>query len=158
MKPSQQALERNSIALTSFVALSVMMAGCSSAQNTPQVPVVPTPPVSSSASSASSTSAVSKKYSNGTFSAVGLYDSPEGQESINVGITLLDGNITDATFQGNATHGRSKMFQNLFATGFKEQVIGKSISSLTLDVVNGASLTPIGFMDAVKKIQAQAQA
>lgn len=100
---------------------------------------------------------IGKKYANGTYSATGNYDSPSGTESVDVSLTLKDGVITNATFQGNAQGGRSQRYQQMFADGFKEQVVGKSLADLSLTVVNGSSLTPLGFMDAAQKIAAQAQ-
>lgn len=99
-----------------------------------------------------------KTYADGTFSATGTYSSPGGQESVEVSLTLKDGVVTDATYKGNAGFGRSKQFQEQFGAGYKQMVVGKSIDSLSLDVVNGSSLTPKGFMDAVQKITAQAKA
>ncbi|KXK09170.1 MAG: hypothetical protein UZ21_OP11001000228 [Microgenomates bacterium OLB22] len=48
--------------------------------------------------------------------------------------------------------------QGLFAEGYKTQVVGKSIDELKLDVVNGSSLTPKGFEDALQKIKTEAAA
>ena len=147
------------------IALGILLAGC--AQNTDSTPIaVPVVPVASSSESSSSAAALSaqssvtmgNKYINGTYSATGHYFSPEGQESVDVSLTLKDGVIANATFTGNATNRRSMMMQDQFAAGFREQVVGKSIDELSLSVVNGSSLTPQGFMDAVQQIKAQAQA
>lgn len=109
---------------------------------------------------ASSDSAVTsgKVYTDGTYSATGNYRSPAGLETVEVSLTLKNDVITDATFVGDATAPRSKQMQGQFAAGYKEQVVGKSIDSLSLGVVNGSSLTGKGFMDAVTKIQAEAKA
>ena len=78
---------------------------------------------------------------------------------MDVTLTLeSDGTISDATFVGNSRTPRSITMQGQFAAGFKEQVLGKSIDELSLSVVNGSSLTPKGFMDAVTKIKAEASA
>ena len=71
---------------------------------------------------------------------------------------LKDGIITDATFQGNPQGKRAQQFQDLFASGYKELVVGKSINEVSLGVVNGSSLTSKGFMDAVQQIRTQAAA
>lgn len=97
-------------------------------------------------------------YKDGTYSAVGVYRSPAGGEQVDVTLTLANGVVTDATFTGEATNPKSVAYQDNFAKGFKEEVVGKSIDSLSLTVVNGSSLTPMGFMDAVAKIKAEAKA
>jgi len=99
-----------------------------------------------------------RKYKDGTFSSAGVYNSPAGSETVDVTLTLKDGIITDSTFQANSGNPISKKLQNNFKDGYEAVVIGKSIDSLSLTVVNGSSLTPKGFMDAVNKIKVQAQA
>jgi uncharacterized protein with FMN-binding domain len=100
----------------------------------------------------------SKQYKDGTYSATGNYRSPAGAEMVDVTLTLKSGIVTDATFTGEAKGGRSQQMQSAFASGFKEDVVGKSIDSISLSVVNGSSLTPQGFMDAVQKIETEAAA
>jgi uncharacterized protein with FMN-binding domain len=144
-----------------LAAFTVILAGCSSSNSTAQLPVDPVssaPDTSMATSSTSDVAVVGKQYADGTYSATGNYRSPAGPESVEVSLTLANGVITDATFKGDATAPRSMQMQSQFAAGFKEQVVGKSIDSLSLTVVNGSSLTPRGFMDAVSKIKAQAQA
>ncbi|MFS8158646.1 MAG: hypothetical protein ACMG6E_00265 [Candidatus Roizmanbacteria bacterium] len=98
-----------------------------------------------------------KTYKNGTYKAKGDYKSPAGAEDIDVSLTLKNGVISAATFVGNGTNPTTKLMQGKFAAGFEKEVVGKSIDELDLQVVNGSSLTPKGFMDAVQKIQTQAQ-
>ncbi len=95
-------------------------------------------------------------YANGTYDATGNYRSPAGMEAVEVSLTLKDGIVTDATVKGDATNPKSITMQGKFVAGFKQEVFGKSIDSLSLGVVNGSSLTPVGFMDAVAKIKAEA--
>lgn len=96
-------------------------------------------------------------YKDGTFTADGAYRSPAGNENVTVGLTLKDGIVTDATFKGDATNPASKNLQAAFAAGYKAQVVGKSVDSISLGVINGASLTPKGFMEALAKIKVEAQ-
>jgi uncharacterized protein with FMN-binding domain len=96
------------------------------------------------------------KYADGSYSAGGSYVSPAGAETVNVSITLAGDVISDVTFSGNATNPGSVRMQSQFGEGYREMVVGKSIDEVELTVVNGSSLTPKGFMDAVTKIKAQA--
>lgn len=106
----------------------------------------------------SSSSATVSTYQDGTYSATGHYTSPAGAESVEVTLTLKDGVVTDAQFTGNATHPASKKWQGNFAAGFKDQVVGKKLDEIKLGVVNGSSLAPKGFMDAVAQVKAEASA
>ncbi len=99
-----------------------------------------------------------QKYADGTYAAVGSYVSPAGQEAVDVSITLKNGVIASATFQGEATHPTSKRMQENFGKGYQELVVGKSIDDVSLTVVNGSSLTSKGFMDALAKIKVEASA
>jgi major membrane immunogen (membrane-anchored lipoprotein) len=144
------------------IAAVALLAGCA-----PSMPATGSGAMMSSSSAGripaptamSSSSSVAKAtYKDGTYSATGEYRSPAGNDEIEVSLTLKDGIITDATFTGLAKMGKSKDFQAKFGEGYKAAVIGKPIDSLSLGVTNGSSLTPKGFMDAVAKIKAEAQA
>ncbi len=97
------------------------------------------------------------RYADGNYSAVGNYVSPAGQEEIYITLILRDGIIESATFEGRATHPTSRTLQDLFKEGFDQAVIGKNIDELNITVLNGSSLTPRGFNDALNKIKAEAQ-
>ncbi len=97
-------------------------------------------------------------YKDGSYKAVGSYVSPAGQEEVDVTLVLKDGKITSAEFVGESQNPISKKLQNQFNEGYKQVVVGKSIDELSLTVVNGSSLTPKGFMDAVQKIKEEAKA
>lgn len=159
MKHSSQSLHP----LFAIAALTLLLAACSSNTNTtaalPESTDTPDTTASSTSSVADTPAVVTeKKYTDGTYSATGNYRSPAGAETVDVTLTLKDGVISDAVFKGEATAPRSMQMQSQFAAGFKEQVVGKSIDSLSLGVVNGSSLTPKGFMDAVQRIKTQATA
>ncbi|PJE63660.1 hypothetical protein COU89_02130 [Candidatus Roizmanbacteria bacterium CG10_big_fil_rev_8_21_14_0_10_45_7] len=96
------------------------------------------------------------KYADGQYTAIGNYISPAQREEIEITLTLKDGVVTDAAFTGKATHEKSMAMQRLFSEGYKEQVVGKPINEIALTVVNGSSLTPKGFMDALQKIKTEA--
>lgn len=97
-------------------------------------------------------------YKNGTYSAIGNYQSPAGKEEIDIKVTVKDGVITDSEFEGKGVNPTTKKMQGLFAEGYKTQVVGKSLDEVSLDVVNGSSLTPKGFEDALQKIRTEAAA
>ena len=98
------------------------------------------------------------KYKNGTYSASGTYRSPEGQESVNVSITLSDGVIEDSTVIGNARDGKSLRYQGIFIANYKTLITGKNIDDVRLSKVSGSSLTSAGFNAALEKIKIEAKA
>lgn len=97
-------------------------------------------------------------YKDGSYTATGSYQSPAGSESIQVTLVLKDGIITDATVVSGAQDGMSKRYQNMFLSGYKALVVGKSIDQANLSVVSGSSLTPMGWNQAVANIKTQAAA
>lgn len=100
---------------------------------------------------------VEGEYTDGTYTAEGMYTSPAGPENVNVTVTLADGVIEDVEFEGLTENETSMRYQGLFAEGYKAMVVGKSIDEVQLDKVSGSSLTPKGFNDAISKIKAEAQ-
>jgi hypothetical protein len=139
--------------------MGALVAGCSAdttgsqASSAAASSAMPPEPMSSSASSLISDMGA---YADGTYSADGNYVSPAGAEEVGVTVVLDDGVITDATVESKATHPTSKKLQGMFIEGFKDLVVGKSIDEVSLSVVNGSSLAPKGFMDALAKIKAEA--
>lgn len=97
-------------------------------------------------------------YKDGTYSVEGDYVTHVGPKSIQVKITLKNNVITDADVTSSeGTDPMSKNYQGQFIAGYKALVIGKDITSVHLSKVSGSSLTPIGFNDALQKIEAQAK-
>jgi uncharacterized protein with FMN-binding domain len=97
-------------------------------------------------------------YKDGTYSAIGTYNSPGGKDQLGVSITLKNNIVVDATVTNMAGDRTSKRYEDAFISGYKTLVIGKNIDTLQLDVVSGSSLTPIGFNNAIAIIKAQAKA
>lgn len=97
-------------------------------------------------------------YKNGTYSATGSYMSPGGPDQIAVTLTLANDIITDISVTPEPGDNHSAMYQNKFASGYKQYVIGKNIADVNLSVVSGSSLTPQGFNDALAQIKIQAKA
>lgn len=172
---AEQSVARIFSPVLTVAAFSVLLAGCGPAASAPDGDDAMMPASSSSSveammeSSAMSSDAMIQSsemtkegamnlYRDGTYSAEGMYRSPAGSEGVQVSLVLKGDVITDATYTGEATHPKSVKFQQDFGAGFKEQVVGKSIDQVSLGVINGSSLTGIGFMDAVSKIKAEAKA
>lgn len=101
--------------------------------------------------------AIGPIYKDGSYSATGSYQSPEGTESIGVSLVLKNDVVITSTVVGNATGGISQRYQGIFIDNYKQYVIGKEISTLSLNKVSGSSLTPIGFNNAVRTIRAKAK-
>lgn len=99
---------------------------------------------------------IESAYADGTYAAMGTYTSPAGEEEVEVTLTIEEGVVTAAEFKGFAENPGSVNKQAAFAEGFEEEVVGKSIDEIDLTVVNGSSLTPIGFEDALEKIKEEA--
>ncbi len=104
----------------------------------------------------SGTTATAVAYKDGTYTQKGVYTSPAGAESVEVSVTLAQGVVTAATFKGEATNPGSVKNQEKFATGYTSLVVGKKIDDISMTVVNGSSLTPVGFIDALTKVKAAA--
>jgi hypothetical protein len=160
MNSSDTRLSLNAfIVLTAFTAILV---GCSASTTmTDSSASASTAAMDSSASSITITldeDTNASAYKDGTYTADGQYVSPAGEEHVGVTLTLADGVITDAQFEGKTQHPTSKIMQGKFSEGYNAVVVGKSIDELSLTVVNGSSLTPKGFMDAVAKIKVEAKA
>ncbi|HRH32873.1 MAG TPA: FMN-binding protein [bacterium] len=118
-----------------------------------EIPVTKEPTIENSVTNNSEVAVV---YKDGSYSSVGNYMSPGGSETVDLSLTLKDGIITDANFLPNSERPMSLRFQNQFAAGYKELVVGKKISEVNLTKVSGSSLTPKGFNDAVAQIKAKA--
>jgi uncharacterized protein with FMN-binding domain len=113
---------------------------------------------SKSASSSTTSSASTATYKDGTYMATGSYNSPGGEETLDVSVTLASGDITATTATSHPTDAEAGAYQSQFISGYKQKVIGKAISTLKLSSVSGSSLTSQGFNEAISKIKQQAQA
>jgi hypothetical protein len=138
----------------------VVMSGNNAAKQTTDATASSSPEVSASVSPTASTeaAATNSSFKNGTYSATGSYQTPGGQESIGVKVTIADGVITDANVTQEGKTGEAQEYQSKFVSGYKSQVVGKKISDVNLSRVAGSSLTPIGFNDAINDIEKQATA
>ncbi|MBW4061980.1 hypothetical protein HJC99_05410 [Candidatus Saccharibacteria bacterium] len=114
-----------------------------------------TPATPSATGAASSTT---NGYKDGTYSASANYRVPHSQESISVEVKLVGGVITNASIQNSEGDSTSASYQQDFASSYKNYVVGKSLSGLSLDVISGASDTTSGFVQTLNQIASQAQA
>ena len=103
------------------------------------------------------TTPVSTTFKDGTYSSTGSYQTPGGQESIGVKVTLANSVITDASVTKMGQSGEAQEYQTEFANAFKSKVVGKKVSEVKLDRVAGSSLTSNGFNNALSDIEKQAQ-
>jgi uncharacterized protein with FMN-binding domain len=147
----------------SFLAVVAAVAGGAwySTKGTVTVvaPVVPAQPAATSTvSSAPADKPKALAYKNGTYTAVGRYDSPAGVESISITLTIKDDVITAASGINQAGDGRSSQYQDMFLSGFVSSVVGKTVDSVRLTKISRSSLTPAGFNDALSKIKVEAKA
>lgn len=95
-------------------------------------------------------------YTDGEYSATGAYVSPNGEETIDVEVTLADNIVTDLVVTSHPTNPNTKMFQGQFVDGIAGQVVGKNIDELDVSKVAGSSLTSGGFNEAVETIKSEA--
>lgn len=95
-------------------------------------------------------------YKDGTYSATGSYSTPNGQESIQLTVTITGGVITSTSLVENARSGEAKEYQADFASGYKTLVVGKKVDEVSLSRVAGSSLTSNGFNKALETIKTDA--
>ena len=98
----------------------------------------------------------SASYADGEYSAEGSYISPAGEQSVKVEVTLEDDIVTAVTVTPEADDPQAKGFQEKFAGGVSDVVVGKDIDTLDVSRVAGSSLTSGGFAQAIESIKAEA--
>ncbi|MEO6604430.1 MAG: FMN-binding protein [Aeromicrobium sp.] len=117
-----------------------------------------TTPKTSEASASTGGGSSSATFKDGDYEGNAEYANPAGQSKVKVELTLADGKISDIKVTPEATNGTSKGYQQKFASGISDEVVGKSIDELDVSKVSGSSLTSIGFKQAIDQIKADAQA
>ncbi len=127
----------------------------------PELPVVEPeeklPPLIEEATDVEEVSEVTTMYADGSYSSSGSYQSPAGSESISVTLVVKDDKVSSLSVVSNAVHATSKTYQGKFISGINSLVVGKSIEELgSFSQVNGSSLTPNGFKQALNSIKSQA--
>ena len=102
---------------------------------------------------------VATTYTAGDYTAEGSYQTPGGQQSVEVEVTLAeDGTISAVTVTPQADGGNSEQFQKKFAGGIADEVVGTKIDDLDVSKVSGSSLTSGGFNAAIDVILDEAAA
>lgn len=95
-------------------------------------------------------------YADGTYSATGSYQTPGGEESIGVTVTLESGAVADVQTEPMPSNGTTELYQGKFSSGIKEQIVGTPLNELSVDKVSGSSLTSGGFSNAIEQIKSEA--
>lgn len=96
-------------------------------------------------------------YADGTYEASGSYSNPGGTSEVDVELTL-EGDTVSAIAVTPTASGTSLQFQEQFAGGIADEVVGQNIDELDVGKVAGSSLTSGGFNEALEQIKADAQA
>lgn len=100
---------------------------------------------------------VSAVYADGTYEISGDYLSPAGAEKIGFKLVVKGDVVQDLVVTPKAENKASQQYQGLFVKGVNKLVVGKKISDIgPLPAVNGSSLTPKGFDDALAKLKVEA--
>ena len=116
------------------------------------------PAVRPATAGSNQTSAEHGQYRNGLYSAVGHYATPGGNESIGVTVAVVNQQITGVDVKVEATSPTARQFQEQFRTRILPAIISKDLASAKVSRVAGASLTSVGFNDALQRIRAAANA
>ncbi|MDB5167098.1 MAG: Hep Hag family protein [Candidatus Saccharibacteria bacterium] len=112
---------------------------------------------SSTPSTASSSS--SATYKDGTYTANGSFYTPDGTEQIGVTLTLASNKITAVSIDSSSIYsGTSAEYTDRFSSGISSVVVGKNIADVQVYRISGASLTPMGFNNALSAIENEAKA
>jgi hypothetical protein len=95
---------------------------------------------------------------DGTYTVTGGYQSPNGPETVVVTLSIVDGIVTEALVEPQASNATSSRYQGQFAGGIASEVVGKALADVEVTRVAGSSLTGRGFNEALDQIRSEAQA
>jgi uncharacterized protein with FMN-binding domain len=161
------SIRRRSLGLLSGLSVVVAVAACGDADaatedDAPASATTQDPGTSAEETAGAGTDgtagATDGTYTDGTYTAEGSYSTPGGEESIQVEVTVADDVVTDVTVTPQASGGNAARFQDEFASGIAEEVVGAELAGLSVDKVSGSSLTGDGFNAALDAIRADAEA
>jgi len=114
--------------------------------------------IANATNTSSQTATTSATYNDGTYSANASYQSPGGTEKVAVKLTIKGGVVTTSTVTSTPTESEAREYQDMFLSGYKSKVVGKSVDTIKLSRVSGSSLTSEGFNSALTTIKQQAKA
>jgi len=155
---------RRTLGLMSGLSVLVALAACSNADAATQDGAQSSGSTQSGAGSTAgagtdgTAGSSSGDLADGTYTAEGSYSTPGGEESISVELSVADGVVTDVTVTPEASGGNAARFQDEFASGISDEVVGQELAGLSVDKVSGSSLTGDGFNAALDQIRADAAA
>jgi uncharacterized protein with FMN-binding domain len=144
-----------------FALLLIVIVGVATDHaNSKKTVAMTTTAATTKSASATSTAASATNYKDGTYTATGIYNSPGGDESIKITITLASNVVTStsAISESNPDTPISSVYQSQFIGAYKTLVVGKKITHITAKNVGGSSLTALGYNSAVDQIEKQAAA
>ncbi|MGO2658198.1 FMN-binding protein [Mycetocola reblochoni] len=113
---------------------------------------------SSASTESTDTGSADGAYTDGSYTATGSYQSPGGQESVEVTLTIADDTVTAVEVVGDTDNANSTRYQSEFIGGISDVVVGVPVDELQVDKVAGSSLTSGGFNEALETIKADAAA
>ena len=99
----------------------------------------------------------SSGYKDGTYTARANYSVPRGNNSISVALTLTNGVVRSVKSTHDYNDRESGMYIDSFDSRIESIIVGRSLESIALSRVGGASLTTHGFDDALASIATQAK-
>jgi len=112
----------------------------------------------SNQSNSNTSNSTSSNFKDGTYSADGSYISPGGHESIGVQLSVSNGVIESVTVTPESKDFESLRYQQRFISGVASVVVGKKLDQAYINGrVNGSSLTPEGFNNALGTIISEAK-
>ncbi len=151
-------------AAAASVAGLALLAGCSGQADAEQPAAddaassTTTPSADAGTDSSGSTASTGGAFTDGSYTAEGTYQTPEGPETITVTLTVADDVVTEVEVVGEPTRRESRQYQSQFIGGIDELVVGTDLADVSVDRVAGSSLTSGGFNAAVEEIRTDAAA
>lgn len=98
-------------------------------------------------------------YKDGTYEGEGSYMSPAGKELVKVSMVVEGGMVKSMDLNVDTENKTSEKYKGLFKAGISELIMGKPLEEIEgFSQVNGSSLTPKGFQQAIETIKSEAKA
>ena len=145
---------------------AVALAGCAPAASNGTAPANDTtasasagaPSTPAEAGEPTASSAPAADLRDGTYTASGSYQFPNGTGTIRVTVTLADERVESVKVEPQADNPTARQYESQFASGIDAVVVGKPIAGLKVGAVSGSSLTGQGFQKALATIRKDAAA